>query len=277
MKTTNQLFSAIVLALLLFTTTTIFAQAEEAPARPEYITVTTNHWNMDKEDFKMSEWKVAEKEYFEKVIMKNEYITGHSMYLHNMTADNTEFLTVNTFASWGDMDKFGKRSDELAKEAWPDEAKRKAFFKNLSSYYANEHSDEIYEPISGAKFMAEKPTKDMVLYVRKSHFAFPEDGTNEEFEKLRKEVNDAGVQKNEHIKAYYPNVHAWGSDKTEYVEAHYLDSLSDLDKMFDRGDELMNEAFPDNEVNNAKGKAWAKYFTGVHGDYLYTFIHDLSK
>ena len=222
MKTTNRLFSTIVLALLLFSATTILAQ-DDAPKRPEFVTVTTNHWNMDKENFKMSEWKAAEKEYLEKVTMKNEFIMSASVYLHNMTADNTEFLTVQTFASWEDIGKFGKRSGELEKEAWPDESKRKAFLKNLGSYYANEHSDEIYAPIPGAKFMAEKPTKDMVLYVRKSHFAFPEDGTNEEFKKLRMEANAAIVQKNEYVKAYYPNVHAWGSDKTEFLEAYYID------------------------------------------------------
>lgn len=276
MKTTKQLFSAIVLALLLFSNTTILAQ-DDAPEVQQFMTVTTNHWNMDKEDFKMSEWKAAEKEYHEKVTMKNEYIMGASFYLHNMTADNTEFLTVQNFASWEDIGKFGERSAELEKEAWPDEAKRKAFLKNLGSYYAKEHSDEIYAPIKGAKVMSEKPTKDMVCYVRKSHFAFPEDGTDEEFEKLRMEGNAGIVQKNEYVKAYYPNVHAWGSDKTEFIEAFFLDSLADLDKMFDRGDELMKETFPDTEENKAKGKAWGKYFTGVHGDYLYTWIHDLGK
>lgn len=275
MKTINQFFTAVTAAIMLFSTITVSAQEE--PQRPEFITVTTNHWNMDKEDFKMSEWKAAEKEYLEKVIMKNEYIMGHSVYLHNMTADNTEFLTVNSFASWEAIDKFGARSAELEKEAWPDEAERKAFFKNLGSYYANEHSDEIYAPISGAKLMAEKPTKDMVCYVRRSHFAFPEDGSMEEFDKLRMEGNAGIVQKNEYVKAYYPNVHAWGSDKTEYVEAFFLDSLADLDKMFERGNELMNEAFPDTEENKVKGKKWGSYFTGVHGDYIYTWIHDLSK
>ncbi|MEW4923828.1 hypothetical protein [Algibacter sp. 2305UL17-15] len=275
MKTTKQLFVAI-LALLLIPATT-FSQDEEAPKGQEFMTVTTNHWNMDKEDFKMSEWKAAAKEYFEKVTMKNEFIMGASMYYHHMTGDNTEFISVQNFASWEDIGKFGKRNAELEKEAWPDEAKRKAFLKNLDSYFANEHSDEIYAPIPGAKFMTEKPTKDMLCYVRKSHFAFPEDGTMEEFKKLRMEGNAAIIQKNEHIKAYYPNVHAWGSDKTEYLEAFFLDSLSDLDKMFDRNDELLKEGFPDNEENKAKMKAWRKYFTGVHGDYLYTWIHDLSK
>ena len=162
MKKANQFFVAIVLSILLLNTTTIFAQ-EDAPQRPAFIAVTTNHWNMDKEDFEMDEWKSLEKEYLEKVTMKNEFILGHHVYLHNMTPDNTEFLTVQTFASWEDIGKFAERSDELVKEAWPDEAEREAFLKNQGSYYAHEHSDEIYVPISGAKLMAEEPTKDMVL------------------------------------------------------------------------------------------------------------------
>lgn len=276
MKTTNQFFSAIVITLLLISTTTSLAQ-DDTTKMPEFVTVTTNHWNMDKEDFKMSEWKAAAKEYMEKVTKKNQYIVSASTYMHNMTADNTEVLYVQTFASWEDIGKFGKRNVELEKEAWPDEKQRAAFLKNLDSYFANEHSDEIYAPIPGAKFMAEKPTKDMVTYLRKSHFAFPEDGSMEEFNKLRMEGNEAIINKNEYIKAYYPNVHAWGSDKTEYLEAFYLDSLSDLDKMFDKNAELMDAAFPDNEANKAKGKAWGKYFTGVHGDYVYTYMHELSK
>lgn len=276
MKKTNHIFTALIVFLLLFNTSEISAQ-DEAPKMPAFYTVTTNHWNMDKEDFDMETWKKMAKEYLEKVTMKNEYILGASTYIHNMTADNTEFLSVQTFASWEDIGKFGKRNEELEKEAWPNENERDAFLKELNSYYANEHSDEIYAPIPGAKLMTEKPTKDMLTYLRVSHFAFPEDGSQEEFKSLRMKGNEAMVQKNEHIKAYYPSVHAWGADKTEYIEAFFLDSVSDLDKMFERNGELMKEAFPDTEENKALGKKWASYFTGVHGDYLYTFLHDLSK
>lgn len=276
MKKTNYIFTALILLLLLINTSVITAQ-DDTPKRPEFYTLTTNHWNMDNEDFKMSEWKAMAKEYLEKVTMKNEYIMGASTYLHNMTPDNSELLSVQTFASWEDIGKFGKRNEELEKEAWPDETKRNTFLDKLNSYYANEHSDEIYAPIPGAKFMSKKPTKDMLTYLRISHFAFPESGSMEEFKKLRMKGNEAIVQKNEYIKAYYPSIHAWGSDKTQYIEAFFLDSVSDLDKMFDRNDELMKEAFPDTEENKALGKKWQSYFTGVHGDYLYTFVHDLSK
>ncbi len=276
MKTTNQFFATILAMLLLLIPTIFFAQ-EEAPKGPEFIAVTTMHWNMDIEDFDMETWKSIEKEFLDKVTMKNEFIMGASTYLHLFTADNTELIYVQTFASWDDMGKFGDRNAELIKEAWPDETARKDFMKKRMAYYANEHSDEIYATMPGVKFMTEKPTKDMVTYVRKNHFSFPEDGTQKEFMALKKEGFDAIINKNEHIKAYYPHVHAWGSDRTEYLEAFFLDSMADLDKMYDRNSELMKEAFPDEEARKAKGKAWGNYFTGVHGDYLYTWIHSLSK
>ncbi|MDO5968568.1 hypothetical protein Q4Q35_02000 [Flavivirga aquimarina] len=276
MKTTNRIFATVLVMLLLLSPITLFAQ-EETPKRPEFVAVTTMHWNMDMEDFDMDTWKAIEKEFLDKVTMKNEFIMGTSVYMHLFTADNTELMYVQTFASWEDMGKFADRNAELIKEAWPEEADREAFMKKRMAYYSNEHSDEIYAAMPGAKLMAEKPTKDMVTYVRKNHFSFPEDGTEEEFMALKKEGFDAIISKNEFIKAYYPNAHAWGSDRTEYVEAFFLDSMGDLDKMYDRNSELIKEAFPDEEVRKAKGKAWNNYFTGVHGDYLYTWVHELSK
>lgn len=274
MKTTNQFFVAILVLLLLPNVN--FSQ-ETTPKRPEFVSVTTMHWNMDMEDFDMETWKAIEKEYHEKVIMKNEFIMTASTYLHLFTADNTELLFVQTFASWEDMGKFGDRSDALEKEAWPNEKERELFLKKRMNYYAFKHSDEIYAPIAGAKLLSEKPTKDMVMYVRKSHFSFPEDSSKEAFDILRKEGLEKMVNKNEYIKAYYPNVHAWGSDKTEFVEAFFLDSMADLDKMYERNDELIKEGWPNEDERKKSFKEWRKYFTGVHGDYLYTWVHDLSK
>ena len=269
MKKTNQLFAAIAV-LLLFCATGLQAQEK-------YITVTQKHWDLDKKDFKMFEWKAAEMEYFEKVVMKNEFILEASTFLHKLTADNTEVVSSYSYASWEDIEKHAERSSELEKEAWPGEAERKAFMKNLNSYYSNEHSDEIYSTLSGVKFLAEKPTKDMVVYAKKSHFAFPENGSMEEFQSLRLEGNKGITQKNEYIKGYSAYAHAWGADKTEYLEVYFLDSLADLENMFNRDDKLFGETFPSTEANKIKINTWNSYFTGVHGDYIYTFVHDLAK
>ena len=276
MKTTKQLLWAITFVVLLLMPTINFAQ-EESSNPLEFMAVTTMHWNMDMEDFKMDEWKAIEKEYLEKIVKKNEYILGASTYLHEFTTDNTELVYVQNFASWDDMGKFNKRNEELAKESWPDEKDRKAFLEKRASYYSNEHSDEIYIPLPDAKLMKEAPSSDMLCYVRKTHFAFPKDGTEKEFMEMRKEFIEKIINKNEYIKAYYPYVHAWGSDRTEHMEAFFLESWADLDKMYDRINELMEEAWPDAELRKTEGKKWDKYFTGKHSDYMYKWLHDMYK
>ena len=274
MKTKNQLLILFTITFLLISTIS-FAQEEEQK-RPEYISVTTMHWNMDNEDWDMDSWKAVEKEYLDKVTMKNEHLVGAGIYLHKLTPDNSELLYVQVYKDWDAIDKAAKRNEELENEAWPDENARKAYFKKRGAYYAPDHSDEIYATMSGAKLVGEK-SDDMILYIRKSHFSFSGNGSWKEYKELRDEHLEKIVHKNEFVKGYYPSNHAYGSDRTEFVEAFYLDSMADLDKMFARSGELAKEAWPDEEARKARGKKWSTYFTGIHGDYVYSVIPELSK
>lgn len=258
----NGIFMAITV-ILLFCSITSFGQEE---VKVKYLVVTTMHVNLDKEDMSMDEWKALEKEYMEKVTSKNEYVAYAGWFSHLMTADSREAMYIQTYKTWEDIDKAGKRTEELEKEAWPDEKVRKDFLKEQQSYFTDFHSDEIYNRLSGAKVFTELE-KDMVMYMRTSTRAFPSDGTSKEFEALRKKVFANIINKNEYIKAYYPSEHAWGADRRDFNEAFYLDSLSDLEKMLDRSAELAKDA-----LTKEEWKAFSKYFTGVHGDYLYTAI-----
>ena len=102
MKTTSKVSIALV-ALLLFFNLSIIAQEDDAPKRPMYVAITTMHWNMDYDGD--DDWIATEKEYKEKVTSKNEYIMGSGFYTHRYTADNTELMYVQTYASWEDIDK----------------------------------------------------------------------------------------------------------------------------------------------------------------------------
>jgi hypothetical protein len=275
MKTTNRFIIAIAIMLFMITPAS-FAQ-DDAPQRPEYVTVMTMHWNMDNEDFNMKDWIATEKEYLDKVTKKNEFVMGASFYMHRYTPDNREVIYVQAYANWEAIDKAGDRNSELEKEAWPDKDARNAYFDKRNSYYADFHSDEIYATMSGAKLMTEAPGEDMILYVRKSHFAFPEDGTFKEFNELRDEFVENVIHKNDLIKGYYPNSHAWGTDRTEYVEAFIVNSMEDLDNLFEKQGELIQAHWPDEEARKEMNKKSGKYFTGVHGDYIYTMIGELVK
>lgn len=259
------------------------AAAKEAAPKTEteppqfLITVTTMHINMDNKNGSVADWKALEKEYFDKVIAKNELIVAHHTLNHYFTADNSEVLMVSVYKTWSDIEKAGDRNYELTKAAWPDEKARKAYFEKKNAYYTNEHSDEIYAAYPGGKDFAAKPTKSMLFYVRKSHFSFPKNGTEKEFDELYKQYLTAVTNKNDVIKAFYPSVHAWGSDRTEFVEVFVVDSLSDIEKMFDKDDELIDANWADEAKRKEYNASLDKYFSGIHGDYIYRSVPELSK
>lgn len=269
MKTTNQFFTAILVLFFLLSPVVILAQ-DEAKEGPTYLSATTMYWAKDYEGT-MDEWKAAEKEYMEKVTRKNEHILHAAYHTHLFTENSNEIVYVQGYATWEDIEKAAERNAELEKEAWPDEDAREAFLEKLGSAYSTYHSDEIMVTMNGAKHMTEKPTKDMVVYLRKNKWAFPKDGTMEEYKSIYKKIHVDVINKNEYIKAYYPNRHNWGSDRRDFIEAIFIDSIHDLGKMLDRNAELMKEALSEEE-----GKTLNKYFKG-HADYLYTWLHELSK
>lgn len=272
MKTTNRLSIVFLTMLLLFSTSII---AQDEAKRPMYVVATQLHWNMDYDGD--GDWKAIEKEYMDKVTKKNEHVMTGRFYTHLLTENSTELLYVQTFANWEAIDKASARDAELEKAAWPDEAKREAFLKSRNAFYSRQHSDEIYATMAGAKDMSEAPTKDMILYLRKSHFAFPKEGTNKEFNELRKEYTDNVFKKNELIKGYYPNRHVWGADGTEFVEAFMLDSMDDLDDMLSKNGELFRAYMTDEDKRKEYWDKLGKYFTGIHGDYVYTMVHGITE
>lgn len=263
---------ALVLGLLLMSNNG-FAQEEKS----YLVTVTKHHWNMDLENFSNDEWIATEKEYLDKVVKKNEFIVGQEVLLHSFTADNTEILVVTTYENWGAIEKAGDRDEELVKAAWPDEKARKAYFEKRAKYYAPNHSDEIYATIPGGKIPKANFDKDMIYYVRVSHFAYPKDGTEKEFKELHKQYFDAVTNKNDLIKAYYPNRHAWGADNTEFTEVFVVDSLSDLDSALNKNRELFRATWTDDAKRKAYWDKMNKYDTGVHADYIYKSVHQLTK
>lgn len=248
-----------------------------AQERPAFLTITTIHWNLDYEDFSMDDWKALEKEYFDKVTMKNEYIVSATVLNHYFTADNTEIKIVTGFSSWENIEKAAERSDELAKEAWPDEKAREEFFKKQSAYYTNMHSDEICSTLEGAKMMAEKPTKPMVYYIRVSHRSFPDDGKPEEIQALRKEYKENVIDKNQYIKGYYPSVHAWGSDGRDFIEAFAVESLGDLALSMEENQKLSKAHWPDDKTREEFFDKMDKYMTGFHADYIFRHVPELTK
>ncbi|WP_333599210.1 hypothetical protein [Flavobacterium sp.] len=241
------------------------------------VTVTKLHWNQDMKNFNMDDWKAVEKEYLDKVVKKNPFILGQEILLHSFTEDNSEILLVTRYENWDAIEKAGDKDDELIKAAWPDEKARNAYFEKRSAYYAHNHSDEIYATIPGGKIPKGNFDKDMLYYVRVSHFAFPNDGTQKEYKELSKQYFDAVLNKNDLIKAYYPNRHAWGADNTQFTEVFVVESLADLDSALNKNRDLFKAAWADEAKRKEFNEKFGKYFTGKHSDYIYKSVHELTK
>lgn len=257
-----------------------FLMANPATAQGDkqsFVTVTKLHWNMDLNDYNEKDWLAVEKEYLDKVVKKNEFILEQKFLTHYFTEDNSELLLWTKYPSWDAIEKASDRTDALVKSAWPDEKQRNAYFDRKDSYYQLRHSDEIYQPIEGAKMPTGKSDKAMLYYVRKSHFAAPKDGTDKEITDLHRKYLDAVTYKNDYIKGYYPYVHAWGNDKTEFTEVFVYENLGDIEKSFEKNGELFKATWNDDGKRKAYDKDYNKYFTGIHGDYIYRSVPELSK
>jgi hypothetical protein len=235
---------------------------------------------MNKTDGNPGEWMELEKEYHEKVTMKNELILGSQFLNHFYTADNSEVVLVTAYGSWEAINDAGARTEELVEAAWPDEAARDAFFKKKDSYYVNIHSDEIYATLPNTKpFVADSTNSDksMIIYIQKEHLAFPEDGSNEEIAALAKEFAEAVEHKNSNIKGYYTYRHRWGSDNREVIRARVFESLEDLAASNAKTQELIEAHWPDEAARDAFFEKYDKYFTGWHGDFIYRNVPELVK
>ena len=272
-----KLFKLGLLACVFLFSQNLFAQDEAADAdKSNILVVTTVHSNLDKTDGSQDEWLALEKEYFDKVTSKNEFILHSNYLVHYFTASSTERKAISVYSTWDDMQKANKRNGELIEEGWPDTVARSTFFTTRNSYYSNYHSDEIYATIAGGKDLAEKPTEPLIYYVRVSQMADPADAVAGEYKALRTEYLDNVIKKNDYIKAFYMSRHMWGNDSRDYVEVTVLNSLNDVEASFDKTDEL-EKAYYDNDEGKAKGAKAGKYFTGFHADYIYSNVPELMK
>ncbi len=86
MKTIKRVFLTM-LVFALFANMNSFAQEEEKEFEPVFLTITTMYRTPN-----LSDWLEIEKEYFDKVIMKNDLIIGSGVYFYYFSTDDTEVI-----------------------------------------------------------------------------------------------------------------------------------------------------------------------------------------
>jgi hypothetical protein len=267
MKTIKKLLLAMLLPTLIFTTKTIAQEETKDEYKPVFIVVTTLHRSSEP-DVDFSDWKKTEKEYFDKVTMKNDLIIGSGYYFHYFTPDASEIKVVSVYKTWEDINNATEVTNKLVDEGWPDKEEKKAFFEKQSSYYSPMHSDEIYSSLPFQKDTKTESKEPLIYYVRVNQFGSGGEGFKEYFENV--------TMKNSYIKGYYAHRHRWGSNSRDAIEVFVVDNFADVEKIFDEDTKLVNEYWPDEEKRKEFFKKYNKIFSG-HGDYILTNVPELSK
>jgi len=129
----------VVMAIILSTSAGVYAQASG-----ERVVNVTNLKTVWPEKGTQSARDSLVAIYNANVTSKNDKILSHREYWHYYTASNKDYLIVEEYADLASMEAAGKMDDELIKKAWPDEAKRKAFFDAMESYFEDWHGDALY-------------------------------------------------------------------------------------------------------------------------------------
>ncbi|MCV9389401.1 hypothetical protein [Reichenbachiella ulvae] len=83
-------------------------------------------------------------EFDKNVIHKNDMILGYYPMRHFYGADSRDLIKVYILKSLADVEKMADKNRELVMAYWPDEEKRKAFFKKYNAYTESWHGDAIY-------------------------------------------------------------------------------------------------------------------------------------
>jgi len=262
----NLLLGMFVLSILL-TSKSYSQEAEKEEFKPAYLVVTTVHRSSDP-DVDFSDWKETEKEYFDKVTMKNDLILGYGVYMHYFTPDDSEIKLVTVYKNWEDINNASEVTNKLVEEGWPDEEARKAFFEKQNSYYSSHHSDEIYATTPFSKPTKLDGEKPLIFYVKVNKRGKGGSGFKEYYENV--------TMKNDYVKGYYTHMHRWGANSNEAIEAFAFESLGDIEKAFEEDRRLAEEHWPDEEKRKEFFEGYSKLFAG-HGDYIYSNVPELAK
>lgn len=142
MKQFSKIFLAIFIAFFLFNTNS-FAQDGN------YYTVTT--WKISvPENGSNAEFNELMKEWYDKVVSKNEKIISERVLTHRSGNDMRDWVFITEYASWNDINDAATRQNELVQEAWPNADDRRKFFNKFFSY-TDTHSDEILQEVPGLR------------------------------------------------------------------------------------------------------------------------------
>lgn len=141
MKNTVRFFALVLGIFFLVPNSLAFGQEEEGHffVVTTWKTVMPEGGSAAERDSLLLEWTNA-------VLKANDKILSSKDLRHYYGGDSHDWIIIEEYKNWADIEEAGKINTELNKKKWPNEKKRKEFFKELMKYFSG-HSDEIYREL----------------------------------------------------------------------------------------------------------------------------------
>lgn len=84
-------------------------------------------------------------QFFRAVDKKNSKILSSKTLVHYYGSDLRDWVVINEYRTWADIEAADKISQKLVKKKWPNAKTRKEYFRKIAKYFSGfVHSDEIY-------------------------------------------------------------------------------------------------------------------------------------
>ncbi len=266
-------FLSIFLLISLFSFNN-YSQTNDAEFNSRYVMVTKLHGHFE---VNANDWMTIEQEFYDKVISKNKYITGHEILVDYYKKDLSEIVIIKIYNSWDDIEKSRKETQKLIEKAWPDKNLKQAFFDKQNNYFDFYYSNEIFltNPSEklGTKDIKRKNDAPQVFRVVNNKLAdYDYDDSLEAYNKYVKNV----IYNNSFIKAYFTLKHFIGSDSRNFIELYVADSYGELQKSFDKDKELLKKLVPEEAKRNEFIEVYNRGIEKMNNK-LYKNIPSMSK
>jgi len=205
---------------------------------------------------------------------ENKLMISKLVLGHRWTGSITEVVQMAEWKSIADADKSVLGTADARKRAWPDDEKRKSFFKSYNKYWNGKHTDlAVMEQDNSRVKRYTGNTDEFTVVTVVEYYLRPisevEDGSVEERDKLFNEYFNKVIMKNEKILSRRELLHYWsGSLGGGHIPVLIV---SEYANMVDADNVAINrpyheKAWPDDEERTAFFEKRNKYIAPGHKD-----------
>lgn len=123
---------------------------------------------------------------------------------------------------------------------------------------------------------AQQTEEPRIFWVQEQTYAFPEDGSQAEFDSLSNLLHQNITMKDEKMLSQRVLQHYWGDDSRKLVVIREYRNMEDmLDDT--ANEELFKASWKTEEERQAFNEAWGKYFEPYHADEIFTEVANTRK